>query len=112
MDNRRMRIKMSGNEMEALMMGYQEAVAQMEHEARTEHYTLHETLLLEHAINMKHKLELLHDKGQLKYTLALSPVEAMAVYQLWQRPFDITVYSSNAVRKVYEAIEERQLSIV
>lgn len=110
MRNGRIKIRLSGNELEALTMGYQQAVKQMEHESRTEIYSLHETLLLEHATAMRDKLERLHERGQLKYTLSLSPVEAMAVYQLWQREFALTTYSGNAVRKVFGEIDERHRS--
>ncbi len=110
MRNGRIKIKLSDNEMEALAMAYQSAVETMEHETKTEHYTLHETLLLEHATAMRDKLERLHERGQLKYTLSLSGVEAMAVYQLWQRPFAVTTYSGNAVRKVFGEIDEKHRS--
>ncbi len=106
------KIKLSANEMEALALAYRHAVAQMELEQKTEKYTLHETLLLEHAQQLSAKLDRLHEKGQVKYTLTLTSLEAMAVYQLWQRPFGLTTYSGNAVRKVYGAIDERHKSMM
>lgn len=112
MENRVIKINLDCNELEALKMGYQQAVEQMEHEAQAKHYTLHETLLLEHAIVLRDRLEKMHKRGQNKYTLSLKPLEAMAIFQLWQRPFAITTYSGNVVRKVFGKIEEGNSKIL
>lgn len=101
---------MSANELEALALGYADAVEEMEDECRNEAYNELELLLLEHAREMLVLLQHKIDSYQQKYTLSLKGSEAMAMWRLWQRKFTLSVYSGNAVRKVTSLIDQKALS--
>ncbi len=101
----RMRIKLTANELEALMLAYQDAVTQMKHEAKAEKYSAREDLLMEHAASLRDKLQVMNDRCQKGYTLSLTNIEAMAVYELWQRSFGINTYSRIVVQKVLDEFD-------
>lgn len=104
------KIKISASELEALALGYADAVEEMEEESRNEAYSELELLLLEHAREMLVLLQNKIDSYQQKYTLNLKGSEAMAMWRLWQRKFTLNIYSGNAVRKVTSTIDQKAKS--
>lgn len=101
----RIKVKLTMEQLLSIISAYETCTKIMQHESETEHYTLHETLLLEHAKTLLIKLKKLSGKGQLKYTLNLSSVSAVAIHQLWQRAFGISANDADGIRVLYQQID-------
>lgn len=102
--------RMSHSELEALSMAYESALLQLEQSWSASDYNGHTMLLKEHAVAMAMKLQKMLGRWQEKYTLTLTAVEAMAMYQLWQLAFDLDAFSGNAVRKIQGIIHQKHVS--
>lgn len=98
---------MGRNDLEALMYAYQSAAEQMPG-LMTDETREHDQLLHDHAVEMRNMLEALqHKQGQNKFTINLRISEARAIYQLWQYSFSLTLYSTEAVRRLCNLVDKQ-----
>lgn len=102
--------RLTYSEMDGFSIAYESALYQMDTTWGVSDFTAHTMLLKEHAVVMAQKLQKLLEREQEHYTLTMTAVEAMAMYQFWLIPFQLDHFSGNAIRKVMGIIHQKHTS--